>query len=78
MEFVEMLHRLSAKSVVKRLVAVTAMRRRVENGCWISRLALEYILEHDPNSAVRNRASLVFKRSNTAPRDGVWENHFSF
>jgi hypothetical protein len=77
-DFIDTMHQLSEKAVLKRMSAIKLLKRRVESGCWLSRLALEYILEHDPNSAVRNRALLAFKRSSIEPRDNFWEKHFSF
>jgi len=69
---------LSSKAVLKRFEAVRILQRKMTDGCWLSRLALEYALEHDPNSAVRNRISLVFKRSSLVPNGNCWERHIAF
>jgi len=77
-DFKQALHLASARAVLKRMAGVKMLHRRMSQGCWLSRLTLEYLLEHDPNSAIRNRVSLVFKRSSLAPRDNFWEKHFGF
>jgi len=69
---------LSSRAVLKRFEAVRILQRKMVGGCPLSRLALEYALEHDPNSAVRNRISLVFKRSSFSSRENCWETHFAF
>jgi hypothetical protein len=77
-DFKQALHLASEKAVLKRMDGVKALHRRMNQGCWLSRLALEYLLEHDPNSAIRNRCLLVFKRSSISPRENFWEKHFGF
>jgi hypothetical protein len=74
-EFNCAIKQLSSKAFHNRVKAVKMMHARMLRGCWLSRLMLEYVLEHDPNSAIRNRVFLIFKRSSLAPRDGFWEKH---
>jgi len=77
-DFIRAIQGLSARNVLKRMAGVRMLHRRAMSGCPLSRLALEYVFEHDPNSAVKNRVLLVMKRSSLEPRSGYWEKHFSF
>ncbi len=77
-EFRQAMHLLSVKAVLKRMEGLRMLHRRAQAGDQLSILALEYVLEHDPNSAVKNRASLVLKRSALKPREGHWERHVAF
>jgi len=77
-DFQHIINMLSSKAFHKRVFAVKALHKRMTEGCWLSRLALEYVLDHDPNSAIRNRVFLVFKRSSLEPRNGLWEEHQCF
>jgi hypothetical protein len=77
-EFRQAMHLLSVKAVLKRMEGLRMLHRRALGGDQLSILALEYVLEHDPNSAVKNRASLVLKRSSLTPREGHWERHVAF
>jgi hypothetical protein len=69
---------LSSKAFNKRVIAVKKLHRLLLKGCWQARLVLEYLLEHDPNSAIRNRVLLVFQRNSIEPREGHWEKHIRF
>jgi hypothetical protein len=77
-EFRQILQQLTSKAFHKRALAVKELHKRMLGGCWLSRLMLEYMLEHDPNSAIRNRVLLIFKRSSFSPREGIWEKHLCF
>jgi hypothetical protein len=77
-DFARAMHGISERAVLKRMRAVNALKDRLERGCWLSRLALEYVFEHDPNTAVKNRALLALKRSSLLPREGHWERHIAF
>jgi hypothetical protein len=74
-DFRNIMRLLSSKAFNKRAIAVKKLHRLLLKGCWRSRLMLEYVLEHDPNSAIRNRVILVFQRSSIEPREGHWEKH---
>jgi hypothetical protein len=77
-EFQNTIRKLSSKAVLKRMEAIKALHTRMKEGCWLSRLALEYVFENDPNSAIRNRVFLAFKRSSLEPREGYWEETNAF
>jgi len=76
--FNEIMRLLSSRAFNKRAIAVKRLHRLLLGGCWRSRLMLEYLLEHDPNSAIRNRVLLVFQRNSIEPREGHWEKHIRF
>jgi len=77
-DFRQAMHLLSVKAVLKRMAGLRMLQQRVRQGDLLSVLTLEYVLEHDPNCAVKNRASLVLKRSELTPREGHWERHAAF
>ncbi len=69
---------VSEKAVLKRMAGVSMLHDRLRSGDQLSLLVLEYVIEHDNNSAVKNRATLVLKRSDIEPREGHWERHTAF
>ena len=74
-EFKTIMGNISSRAFNKRAKALKLLHKRMRKGCWLSRLILEYVLEHDPNYAIKNRAQLIFERSNSIPREGHWEKH---
>ena len=74
-DFKKIMAGISSKAFNKRIKALKLLHKKMNNGCWLSRLILEYVLEHDPNFAIKNRTQLIFERSKIDPRDGHWEKH---
>lgn len=74
-ELKKIMTNISSRAFNKRAKALKLLHKRMKKGCWFSRLILEYVLDHDPNFAIKNRTQLIFLRSKIDPRDGHWEKH---
>lgn len=70
--------RLSSRNSKQRLVAVRELISALSyNENWFAFLVLDYLRNHDPNYAVKNRIN-EFLAQKGYDAEGHWESHFSF